>query len=374
MVKLEENRDALSPSEYASRADRIARAYKSMASDIAKAFFNATAAANGFDVTLGEMSSRQLQTMTAATTPDGIASAGASEREAYIREGLIKRGMPAHVADGFIANFKDESGLRPGAVEGAPNVHGTRGYGLYQLTDTKAGVGRRSQFERFATDSGRKFDDTDAQMDFLIHELQTSERSAGEAILRSGSASEAAQLIVSKFLRPAKKHENARIAKYGKLDATPATSGAASVSSLSVWNPDAPNSGFASESDMKKAFSNAQGISTVLSGYGEKARDAVTAAVLKIPGLVNDTSLLLSLQEKRIEGAAAIIAQTDQSLADAFRENSSGTAAEETTRKAVDKAKDLADAAKKANEEIVDNVTKNLINDIRDEREKSVQS
>lgn len=45
----------------------------------------------------------------------------------YIRQGLVKRGLPEHVADAFVVNFQDESGLNPGINEANPIVPGSRG-------------------------------------------------------------------------------------------------------------------------------------------------------------------------------------------------------------------------------------------------------
>lgn len=136
----------------------------------------------------------------------------------YVVDGLVKRGLPRHVAEGFAMNFGDESGFDPGINERAPLVKGSRGgFGLYQLTGP-----RRRAYEAFAAERGTSAADPDAQMDFLIRELQTTERSAADAILRTSSAGEAGAAIVNRFLRPAEKHRAHRAAKYLRAGGAPA--------------------------------------------------------------------------------------------------------------------------------------------------------
>lgn len=133
-----------------------------------------------------------------------------SSSEAEIYEGLIKRGMPPHIAKGFVLNMKDESGLNPGINEISPLVPGSRGgFGLYQLTGP-----RRRQYESFAQERGAALSDTDAQLDFLMRELNGSERSAADAIYSTQNTGDAAAAIVTKFLRPSEEHRNRRVQKY----------------------------------------------------------------------------------------------------------------------------------------------------------------
>jgi hypothetical protein len=90
-----------------------------------------------------------------------------------IRQGLIARGIEPHIAEAFLWNFQHESGLNPTVVERVPNVHGTRGRGLYQLTGS-----RRNAYE------GRYGDDysIDNQLDWLMYELQGPESAAWSRI------------------------------------------------------------------------------------------------------------------------------------------------------------------------------------------------
>lgn len=127
-----------------------------------------------------------------------------------IVRGLVGRGMPQHIAEGFAMNFADESGLNPAINETSPLVPGSRGgYGLSQWTGP-----RRVALEGFAASRGKPVSDVDVQLDFLMHELSGSEKAAANAIYSTKNASDAAVAIVNKFLRPAEAHRARRAAKY----------------------------------------------------------------------------------------------------------------------------------------------------------------
>jgi len=131
-----------------------------------------------------------------------------------IYQGFIDRGLPAHIAEGFVMNMRDESGLNPAINEANPLVPGSRGgFGLYQLTGQ-----RRVDYESFAASKGVKFEDKDAQMDFAVYELENSESAAAKKIFATTTAGEAGAAIVTSFLRPSEKHRARRAAKYRSYD------------------------------------------------------------------------------------------------------------------------------------------------------------
>lgn len=135
-----------------------------------------------------------------------------------IRAGLIKRGLPEHVADAFVLNFKDESNLNPGINEAKPIVPGSRGgFGLSQWTGD-----RRRNLEAFAGQRGVPVSDLDMQLDFLMTELQGPENDAFKAIMAEGDTGGAAAAIVNKFLRPAEQHRASREARYRRYGGAPA--------------------------------------------------------------------------------------------------------------------------------------------------------
>ena len=127
-----------------------------------------------------------------------------------IYKGLVERGLPEHVAEGFVMNFRDESGLNSGINEQNPLVEGSRGgFGLYQVTGP-----RRVAYEAFAQQQGKPLDDVDTQLDFLMVELGGTEAPAARSIMATGTAGEAASAIVHKFLRPRQDHRERRSARY----------------------------------------------------------------------------------------------------------------------------------------------------------------
>lgn len=170
--------------------------------------------------------------VAAGASPTSVAAVGepvAVPSAPEIRKGLIDRGLQPHIADAFILNFQDESGLNPGINEQNPTVPGSRGgYGLYQLTGP-----RRREYEAFAAERGVNPADTNAQLDFLAGELGLpvqgvenlpffgSEAGAAKSILSAPDTATAAQAIVNNFLRPAPEHRQARAARYARVANTP---------------------------------------------------------------------------------------------------------------------------------------------------------
>jgi len=132
----------------------------------------------------------------------------------FIVDGLVRRGLPKHVAEGFAMNMVDESGLNPSITERNP-TSGKGGYGLYQLTGP-----RRRQYMRFARDWRSNPDNPNTQLNFLTWELQNTEKAAARKIFDTQTAGEAGAAIVNDFLRPAQKYRTQRALKYlGELPA-----------------------------------------------------------------------------------------------------------------------------------------------------------
>lgn len=130
-----------------------------------------------------------------------------------IIQGYIARGVPPAAAIGLAANNGIESNYNPGINEIAPIVPGSRGgFGINQWTGP-----RRRQFEAYAQERGAALDDLDTQLDFTLHELNTTERGARDAIYSAQDPETAARLVSDKFLRPGIPHLDRRIAEARKL-------------------------------------------------------------------------------------------------------------------------------------------------------------
>jgi hypothetical protein len=175
----------------------------------------------------------QVQTTPLTANPAGLPQSiiGAVDRvdpqgggalsPEQVKAGLVQRGLAPHVADGFVMNFGDESGLDPGINEIAPTVPGSRGgFGLAQWTGP-----RRVALEKFATERGASVADPNVQIDFLMMELQGPEAKAAQGIMSAPDANSAAQAIVRDFLRPAPENLDRRMAEYGGFSTPPAMAG-----------------------------------------------------------------------------------------------------------------------------------------------------
>lgn len=118
--------------------------------------------------------------------------------------------MPRHIAEGFVMNFQDESGLDPGINEHNPTVPGSRGgFGLAQWTGP-----RRVALEAFAAQKGLPASNPEVQMDFLMTELAGPESAAWSRIKATRTSGEAGAAVVNAFLRPAEAHRARREAAY----------------------------------------------------------------------------------------------------------------------------------------------------------------
>ena len=165
---------------------------------------------------LGNLTNTFADARVNAIRGEGDLSSLVARPEAQkITAGLVKRGLPQHVAEAFAIEIGEESGFDSSINEKNPTVKGSRGgFGLYQLTGP-----RRVAFENYAKQRGIDPSNEDAQLDYLVEELHTSEKSAASSILNSKNTAEAGELVISKFLRPSQENQNRRIAKYrGGID------------------------------------------------------------------------------------------------------------------------------------------------------------
>lgn len=133
----------------------------------------------------------------------GSASVEATKKEVY--DQMKMRGLPEHIIQGIMMNMQDESGFKADITEAQANVHGTFGKGLYQLTGS-----RRDSFEaKYGNDYS-----VSNQIENMMQEFQTTEKGAYNKMLNAKSSGEVGQIVVEKFLRPAKQHQIHRGNKY----------------------------------------------------------------------------------------------------------------------------------------------------------------
>lgn len=122
--------------------------------------------------------------------------------------GLMRRGVPLHVAQGVAMNFRDESGLDTGIQERSPRS-GRGGYGLAQWTGP-----RRIGLERYAAAQGASAADPEVQLDYFMQENAGPERGAWSKVMAAPSAQQAAAQFVTHWERPAAEHRQARVENY----------------------------------------------------------------------------------------------------------------------------------------------------------------
>lgn len=121
-----------------------------------------------------------------------------------IVEGLVKRGMPQHIAEGYAMNAQDESGMNPSAIGDNGNAGG-----LFQMNGP-----RFRGLKDFAASSGRPWDDTETQLDHVMWENANGESGSYAKVAAARTRQEAAAAIVNYWERPAEEHRARREAAY----------------------------------------------------------------------------------------------------------------------------------------------------------------
>lgn len=124
----------------------------------------------------------------------------------YIYNKLITAGLTPNAAKGIVANLTYESDNFSALEERAPNKRGTRGLGLAQWTNSKEAP-RRTAFEDFLKERGVDASDLDANIEFLVSELEGEQgyqvgTSIQDLNTHSDSVADASMRVLTKFERP----------------------------------------------------------------------------------------------------------------------------------------------------------------------------
>lgn len=107
---------------------------------------------------------------------------------------------------GFFGNMAVESDQFRALQEYKPTIKGSKGgWGWVQWTGP-----RRRQFDAFAKSEGYALDDEEAFYQFLLHELQTTERGALAAVRKTTTVDEAAEVVMKRYERPGIPHLDKR--------------------------------------------------------------------------------------------------------------------------------------------------------------------
>jgi hypothetical protein len=110
----------------------------------------------------------------------------------YAYDWLTKRGYAPHQAAGIVGNLVQESGVRP---VGATGDNGTA-HGIAQWRGP-----RFQALQQYAVQNGADPNQIDTQLGFLDHELNTSERGAGDMLRNSQDVRGATRAMMA-FERP----------------------------------------------------------------------------------------------------------------------------------------------------------------------------
>ena len=111
-------------------------------------------------------------------------------KEEQIWNFFKEKGFSDEQIAGIMGNMQAESGFDPD-VENASGH-----YGLAQWGDS-----RRTNLEEFAKEKGKEPSDLQTQLEFYMHELETSEKESYDALKKATSATSAADIIREKFER-----------------------------------------------------------------------------------------------------------------------------------------------------------------------------
>ena len=125
-----------------------------------------------------------------------------------IMQGLINRGFKPHEAAGITGNIAQESGFDTGARELNPMTESARkqggGFGLFQFTNHDRKQGLMDLAQSRATSP----DDLDTQLDYFLHELNTTHKKAAKALSYAKNPRQAAYVISKYYEMPSPKYAN----------------------------------------------------------------------------------------------------------------------------------------------------------------------
>jgi len=127
-------------------------------------------------------------TTTSTTSTTNIPK---SERGTYIMSYLMNKGLTKEQSAGILGNLHAESNLNTEAV----------GDGGYSFGIAQWHKGRFDKLKKFALENKKSISDLNLQLDFLWHELQTSENSSFRKLLTTKTVNDAAKIFAHEFER-----------------------------------------------------------------------------------------------------------------------------------------------------------------------------
>ncbi|MCA0424875.1 MAG: phage tail-type lysozyme domain-containing protein [Proteobacteria bacterium] len=128
---------------------------------------------------------------------EGEAKGAGSDRGAQIAQAFVARGLSPVAAAALAGQSMAESAGRTDAVNPGDGRDGSDSIGLFQWNGERA-----ARLKAFAAKRGTTPRDFDTQIDFVMLELETSEKGRGDALRNAGDLRGANRAVIS-YLRPA---------------------------------------------------------------------------------------------------------------------------------------------------------------------------
>ena len=124
---------------------------------------------------------------------------------------FINKGLTKDQAKGIVGNILHESGGRSDILEGGKRgeltVGSGKGYGLAQWTDKS----RQQGLANFAKSRGTKTSDINTQLEYIWHELNTTESKALAELKKTNNVKDATSAIMNYYERPGVKALQSRL-------------------------------------------------------------------------------------------------------------------------------------------------------------------
>ena len=119
----------------------------------------------------------------------------AGDRKTYAYNYLISKGVPSVQAAGIIGNLAAESGLNTTIIGKADDK---KSVGLAQWHSE-----RKTGLYNFAKKQGTGWDSLETQLDYILHELNTTEKRAKKSLFSAKTPQEATLAFMNDYERPA---------------------------------------------------------------------------------------------------------------------------------------------------------------------------
>lgn len=132
------------------------------------------------------------------------------KRKRLIRSRLLKKGIKEKDSNAILANIAHETG---GSFDPKQKQYKGPAKGLVQWENP-----RYSQLRKFAKKKDKAHDDLDTQVDFIVHELNTTEKRAKRALKKVDTVQEKTKVFSDKFERPGKPHMKARLKRAREIE------------------------------------------------------------------------------------------------------------------------------------------------------------